>query len=126
NIEKNDASLIEEVLARRGGENTPMLRLAFVPERKDEVFDILEFDAPAFRRSIFQLAHHDDVRVLDFEQAKEVNVEDRELVIHQQKRGNSTGIDSTIRVRENGAIVIDQTLSARTQDRQHFGFDMQI
>lgn len=127
NIEKNDPSLIEELLKARTGESTPLLRLVFVPERKDEVFDVLTFDAANFRRSILALAHDDAVRLFDFQQAKGVVVEGRELVIRQeQPRGNTPGVGATIRVREDGGIVIDQTLTGRTSDRQQFGFEMQI
>jgi hypothetical protein len=128
NIEKNDPSIIQNLLGTKSDERTAILRLAYVPERKDEVFDALDFDGAEFKRSMFQLAHRDDVRLFDFEQgAKNATVESRDLVLRQKpRRGNGPEIAVTIRLREDGAVVIDQTLAGRTRDRHQFGFDFQI
>ena len=92
------------------------------------MFDTLEFDQSDFRRRIFQLAHRDDVRLFDFEQGtKETSVDGTALVVRQEpRRSGGPDIGVTIRVREDGAIVIDQTIAGRTRDRHQFGFDMQI
>ena len=128
NIDTNDPSLIERLLQTEERESTPTLRLAFLPERKDEVFDVLEFDRPELRRSIFKLAHHDDVRLFDFEQgSKEARVERGELVLRQEpRRGGNGDIGVTIRIREDGGVVIDQTLGSRERRPHSMGFDMQI
>ena len=92
NIDTNDPNIIDTLLRTEERESTPTLRLAFLPERKDEVFDVLEFDRPELRRSIFKLAHHDDVRLFDFEQgSKEAHVERGELVLRQEPRRGSDG-----------------------------------
>lgn len=127
-IETNEAGLVEELLREDEREDTPTLRIALVPERKDEVFDVLAFDRPEFRRSIFQIAHRDDVHLCDFEQGgNEARVQGRDLVLTQEpRRGGASEIGVTIRLREDGAVVVDQTLSGRMRDRHQFGFDMQI
>src|SRR5207302_2895554 len=76
NVETNSPSLVETLLRTEERESTPTLRLAFVPERKDEVFDRLEFDRADFRRSMFELAHGNDIRLFDFEGAKETRPDD--------------------------------------------------
>jgi len=67
-MNQNQHSLIDQLLDSRTDGNTVVLRLALVPERQDEVWDVLDFDRDEFRRSIFQLAHGDAVRLFDFEQ----------------------------------------------------------
>jgi Domain of unknown function (DUF4062) len=128
NIEKNDPSLIHELLDTRVDDRTALLRLAFVPERKDEVFDALDFDATELRRSLFQLAHRDDVRLFDFEQgAKHATVEGSDLVLRQDAvRGSGPEIGVTVRMREDGAVVIDQTIAGRTKNSHQLGLDFQI
>ena len=82
----------------------------------------------SLRRSIFKLAHHDDVRLFDFEQgSKEARVERGELVLRQEPRRGSDGdIGITIRIREDGGVVIDHTLGGRQRRLHSMGFDMQI
>lgn len=128
NIETNDAGLVEQLLKTSERESTPMLRVAFMPERKDEVFDTLEFDRSEFRRRIYQLAHRDDVRLFDFEQGtKEASVDGAALVLRQEpRRGGGPDIRVTIRMCEDGAIVVDQTIAGRARDRYQSGFNMQI
>lgn len=127
NIQANDPGLIDTLLRTEERESTPTLRLAFVPERKDEVFDVLEFDRPDLRRSMFKLAHRDDVRLFDFEQgSKESGVDQGALVLRQEPRRGSNGdVGVTIRIREDGGVVIDQTLGGRGPGHR-MGFDMQI
>ena len=127
NVETNSPSLVETLLRTEERESTPTLRLAFVPERKDEVFDRLEFDRADFRRSMFELSHGNDVRLFDFEGAKETRTDDAALILRQEpRRGSSEYAGVTLRIHEDGAVVIDQTLTGRTRDRSSFGFDMQI
>jgi hypothetical protein len=104
------------------------LRLAFLPERKDELFDVLEFDRSELGRSIFKLAHHDDVRLLDFEQgSKEARIERGEFVVRQEPRRRTDGdVGVTIRIRQDGGVVIDQTLGGREKRSHVMRLDMQI
>lgn len=127
-IQTNDPKLVETLLRGDDRENTPTLRLAILPERKDDVFDVLEFDRQDFRRSMLKLAHADDVRLFEFEQgAKETTVRGGELVMTQEPvRGADGAFGVSVRIREDGAVVIDQTLGGRTRDRHAIGFDMQI
>jgi hypothetical protein len=128
NTEKHDSSIIQHLLETQSDERTATLRLAFVPERKDEVFDVLDFDASEFKRSMFQLAHRDDVQLFDFEQgAKRATAEGGDLLLRQAPdRGNGPEIAVTVRMREDGAVVIDQTIAGRTRDRHQLGLDFQI
>lgn len=126
--ERNEPSTIEVLLDGRTDSYTTLLRLALIPERKDEVFDILLFEDGEFRRAIFQLAHRDDVRLFDFEQGtKTAAMEERELIVKQEpRRGGPTEIGVTLRLGEDGRLSIDQTLAGRTNDRHGFGLDIQI
>lgn len=128
NIDTNDPNLIDTLLRTEERESTPTLRLAFLPERKDEVFDVLEFDDPALRRSMYKLAHRDDVRLLDFERGSNESSVDRDrLVLRQEpRRGTAGEVGVTIRIREDGAVVIDQTLGGRERHRSSLRFDVQI
>lgn len=128
NVDTNDPNLVDTLLRTEERVSTPTLRLAFLPERKDEVFDVLEFDRSELRRSIFKLAHHDDVRLFDFEQgSKEAHVERGELVLRQEpRRGSDDDIGITLRIREDGGVVIDQTLGGRQRRPHSMGSDMQI
>jgi hypothetical protein len=127
NIEKNDPHMVEEMLQRGSQASAPTLRLAFLPQRKDEVFDTLEFDRPDFRRSMFQLAHADDVRLFEFEQGtKEATVERDEFVLKQEPRRGGTDKSISIVVRDDGAILIEQTLRDHSGDLHGFGFAPQV
>jgi hypothetical protein len=127
-IERNDLSLIQELLDTDRDERPATIRLALVPERKDDVFDVLDLDSQERKRSMFKLAHRDDVRLFDYEQGtKRAAVEGRDLILQQQpQRGGAPQIGVTLRLREDGAVIIDQTLDGRMQDRHQLGFDIQI
>lgn len=127
-MEKNDASAVELLLDGRHDSYATLLRLAFIPERKDEVFDVLDFDREEFRRLLFQIGHHDDVRLFDYEQGtKSMDVDGRDLVVTQEpRRGGAAEIGVTVRLHENGSVMIEQTLSGRRKDRQGLGIDIQI
>ncbi len=127
NVETNSTALIETLLRTEEHVNTPTLRLAFIPERKYDVFDVLEFERSDFRRSMFKIAHGDEVGLFDFEQgSKASSVENAELVLRQEPEYRSNGAGVTIRIREDGAVVIEQTLGGRSRERHSVGFDMQI
>ena len=74
-----------------------------------------------------KLAHRDDVRLFEFEQgAKESSVENGVLLLRQEPRRGSGDVGVTVRIREDGAVVIDQTLERRSANRHSFGSEMQI
>lgn len=127
NIDKNDVSRIHELIGAGNDERTATIRLAFIPERKDEVFDALEFDTAEFKRKMFQLAHRDDVRLFEFEQGvKRATTEGGDFFLRQEPhRGNGFEIAVTVRLSDDGGVVIDQTLAGRTNDH-HRGYDFQI
>jgi hypothetical protein len=127
NMDKNDALLVEKLLDTRSDESAALLRIVVVPERKDDVFDILDFDREELRRSIYQIAHSDKVRLFDFEQGpKTAEVKERELLIRQEDGGGGRRISVGLRLREDGAVIVDQTLDERTNGRHRSGFDFQI
>lgn len=128
NIQTNDPEILETLLRGDNRQSTPTLRLVVVPERKDDVFDILEFDRADFRRSLLKVAHDDAVRLFEFDQGtKEAIVDHGELVLKQEpSRGRDGGFGVVARLREDGAVVIDQTLGGRTRSTHSMGFDMQI
>lgn len=131
NIETNQASLVDELTILHNPHdrhNGPVLRIVLVPERKDEVFDSLDFEGRDSQRSLYELAHRESVRLFDFEQgAKGATVEERDLVLTQEaRRGHGLEIGARIRLREDGAVVIDQTLKHRSRDRHMAGADIQI
>jgi len=126
-MDKNDPALVQQLLGTRNDDSSALLRLAVVPERKDEVFDILDFDQPEFRRSILQLGHADAVRLFDFEQGpKTAEVIDRDLIVRQQDCGAGRTISVALRLREDGGVIIDQKLDERLKDRRRSGFELQI
>jgi hypothetical protein len=126
-MDKNDASLVENLLATRTDDNTALLRLVVVPERKDDVFDILDFDREDLHRSIYHLAHSDKVRLFDFEQGPLVaEVKDRELIVRQEDGTAGRRASVTVRLREDGGVIVDQALDDRTKDSSRSGFGFQI
>jgi hypothetical protein len=101
--------------------------MVVVPERKDDVFDILDFDRAEFRRSIYQLAHADKVRLFDFEQGpKMAEVREGELIVRQEDGSAGRRTSVAVRLREDGGVIVDQTLDERTKDRRRSGSDFQI
>lgn len=127
-IDTNDPGVIQELLQAGREERNTSIRIVVVPERKDDVFDLLEFDRPEFRRSLLKAAHRDDVQLLDFEQGqKTTKLDGRDLIVEQEpRRGNPPEIGVTIRVREDGSVVIDQTLSDRARDHHQLSAGFQI
>lgn len=127
-IERNDPSAVGSMLTAGRDSQETLLRIAVLPERHDDVFDVLQMDDAGFRRSLMRIAHDDDVRLFDFEQGeKSATVEDNELILTQEPtRGRTPGIHVTVRLREDGGITIDQTISGRHRDGHNFGLDIQI
>jgi Domain of unknown function (DUF4062) len=126
-MDKNEPSLIQQLLDTRTYGSTALLRVAVAPERKDDVFDVLDFDRQEFRRSILQLAHADAVRLLDFEQGpKTAEVKDRELIVRQEDGSAGRRISVALRLREDGVVVVDQALDERRENRRPLGLDFQI
>jgi len=125
-MDKNDTSLVEQLLDTRSDESTTLLRIVVVPERKDDVFDILDFDKNEFRRLIYQLGHADKVLLFDFEQGrKSAEVKDRELIVRQEDGSAGRRTSVAIRLREDGAVIVDQVLNEQ-KDLRRSGFGFQI
>lgn len=128
NMERNTAESVNALLPSAATTSmSPALRLAVIPERKDEVFDVLQFDDQDFRRTLFEIGHRKDVHLFAFEQgAKSATVRDNELVLTQAPaRGQYPAIGVIVRILENGAVTIEQTLNERRRSRHGFG-DLQI
>jgi hypothetical protein len=123
NTERNTPDLLDNILPANERGVAPVLRLAVIPERKDEVFDVLQFDDQQFRRTLFEIGHRHDVQLFSYEQGpKTATVKDNTLtVVQEASRGVYPAIGVTVEIRENGAVMIEQTLTDRRASRYGMG-----
>lgn len=101
-----------------GGQYEAVLRLAFAPTVREEVFDPLDFDAPAFRKRVLQVAH--DCDLLQYQYAKEVRATSERLHIEQgTDRGHHEGY-TEISIRSSGLVTISVQVTGESKDGKAF------
>lgn len=129
-LETNDPNDVNELLETASDAQGAFLRLCVIPERKLELFDVLELEDPAFRRTIFQLGHRNDVLLFDYDQGQKTATADRGYLVVRQERGrsDSANVEIVVRLGETGTVTIDQSIDRRHKNRNQpgMGFDIQI
>ena len=97
-----NTALMTERLSQRRHDRSLKLRFALVPERDEEVLDVVRLGEPEFTDLVNEIGHRRDVRLFSYEAPKEMELRRDTLVVRQQ----------AVRRREGEIPAIDLELSA--------------
>lgn len=121
-IDTHKSAQIDMVTVQQGVEepyrfqNDASLRFALSPVRQEEVVDPVFLESEDFEDLIYGIAHHRDLRLLEYEKSKQRSFEGNAVVFSQRSTDRGRGAEDTrIEIRESGLIVIDLNISARAR-----------
>lgn len=100
------------------GQYDAVLRLAFAPVIKEEVFDPLDFDAPEFQKLVLQEAHACDL--LQFQYRKKVRAASDLLHIEQSMDGGQDNEYAEITIETSGLVSVSMQVTGGAEDNRPY------
>lgn len=102
-------------------QNETSLRFALVPERDEEVLDVVRLDTDDVRRLLYEIGHAKEVGLFAYEHSKTTNVAIESIVILQKDSERRHRGEQIVRleVTVGGSITIDTNVTGRIDRGSH-------
>lgn len=104
--------------------NHTSLRLVLSPERQEEVINPVQLVSQKFLSSIYEISHHNNIKLLNYQNPKVHTIQGNSLIIHQQHNRIQNQLTDEVRIEiiENGIVIIDSNVTGRVARHDGIGF----